>query len=109
MLCSRKEYRALLAKCVPSGCLLCLGLYHSYGRIVVLSEVSLVGAHAECLRICSNISSITHPVLKNEDFSKEMSAGAVERSCRKQAVSCCLERQASFVCILDVCLCFGGT
>lgn len=84
-LCSRQGYTALRGKRVPSGCLLCLVLYRSCGPSAVLSEVGLLGIGAERLRIHSDILSITHPVFKNADFSKEMSAGAGEWDCSKQA------------------------
>lgn len=85
MLCSRQGHTALLGKCVPSGCLLCLVLCRSYGPSTVLNELGLVQIGAECLRIRSDISSTTRSVLKNADFAKGTSAGAVERGCSKQA------------------------
>lgn len=85
VLCSGQRYAAVLGKRVPSGCLLCLVLYRSYGPSTVLNEVGLVGISAERLRICSDILSTSCPGFKNADFSKEMSAGAVEWGCSKQA------------------------
>lgn len=102
MLCSRQGYTALLGKRVPSGCLLCLVLYHSYGPSAILSEVSLVGICAERLRIRSDTLSIARPVLKNADFSKEMSAGAAERGCSKQAHAFLFGEMGSVGCILYV-------
>lgn len=78
LLCPGQGYRALLGKRVPSCCSLCLIVYHSSETSAVLSEVGLVGFGAEHLRIHSNILTITCPVLKNADFSEEMSSGAVE-------------------------------
>lgn len=54
------------------------GFVSSCGPSTFLSDVGLLGIGAERLRIHSDILSITHPVFKNADFSKEMSAGAGE-------------------------------
>jgi len=70
---------------VPSGCLLGQVLYPTYRPSALLDRVSLVRVGGECLKIRSDISVIARSALKSADFSKEMSAGAAERGCSKQA------------------------